>query len=399
MACCRRGPRRAGRWRPAPARPPPRRATCSTAAPASRLRSGGGSRTLVSTPTPAPTSVSATRDAAAACAPLTPSTSIALIGTSSRCSPRRSSWPMTRAAAITAPRLHHVRPTTSESRTATRTPATTLSTRFSPVVRVENNVACTTSSAVSGPVSGWVCGNSASATTYAATAARVSRPARVRTARPRRRHTRLALGGCRAHAPARRGSQGTRIPAGGHDPSMPGPGRLRRRGSAEGCAPRAAGARSKVSSAGAPGWCQRKPRFARAGRMTSMSGEPAELHKGLKQRHLTMIAIGGVIGAGLFVGSGVVINETGPGGVPDLRAHRRADHHGDADARRDGRRQPVHRLVRRLRPPGAGRLGRLLGRLAVLVLLGHRRRLRGGRRGQDPHLLDRRAAVAAVARS
>jgi GABA permease len=35
----------------------------------------------------------------------------------------------------------------------------------------------------------------------------------------------------------------------------------------------------------------------------------AELHKGLKQRHLTMIAIGGVIGAGLFVGSGAVINE------------------------------------------------------------------------------------------
>src|SRR3954453_4184646 len=37
-----------------------------------------------------------------------------------------------------------------------------------------------------------------------------------------------------------------------------------------------------------------------------------ELHKGLKQRHLTMIAIGGVIGAGLFVGSGVVIQKTGP---------------------------------------------------------------------------------------
>jgi GABA permease len=44
-----------------------------------------------------------------------------------------------------------------------------------------------------------------------------------------------------------------------------------------------------------------------------MSGSPAKLSKGLKQRHLTMIAIGGVIGAGLFVGSGVVIANTGPG--------------------------------------------------------------------------------------
>ena len=40
--------------------------------------------------------------------------------------------------------------------------------------------------------------------------------------------------------------------------------------------------------------------------------EPSHLHAGLKQRHLTMIALGGVIGAGLFVGSGVVIKETGP---------------------------------------------------------------------------------------
>ncbi len=47
---------------------------------------------------------------------------------------------------------------------------------------------------------------------------------------------------------------------------------------------------------------------------TSTEGEagPGQLQKGLKQRHLTMIAIGGVIGAGLFVGSGVVIHETGP---------------------------------------------------------------------------------------
>ena len=43
-----------------------------------------------------------------------------------------------------------------------------------------------------------------------------------------------------------------------------------------------------------------------------MGAAPVELKKGLKQRHLTMIAMGGVIGAGLFVGSGTVIDDTGP---------------------------------------------------------------------------------------
>lgn len=43
-----------------------------------------------------------------------------------------------------------------------------------------------------------------------------------------------------------------------------------------------------------------------------MSATPT-LQKALSQRQLTMIAIGGVIGAGLFVGSGVVIGDTGPG--------------------------------------------------------------------------------------
>jgi GABA permease len=42
-----------------------------------------------------------------------------------------------------------------------------------------------------------------------------------------------------------------------------------------------------------------------------MGAAAIELKKGLSQRHLTMIAMGGVIGAGLFVGSGVVISETG----------------------------------------------------------------------------------------
>lgn len=42
-----------------------------------------------------------------------------------------------------------------------------------------------------------------------------------------------------------------------------------------------------------------------------MSGT-TQLRQGLSQRQLNMIAIGGVIGAGLFVGSGVVIHKTGP---------------------------------------------------------------------------------------
>jgi GABA permease len=42
-------------------------------------------------------------------------------------------------------------------------------------------------------------------------------------------------------------------------------------------------------------------------------GAGPELKKSLSERQLRMIAIGGVIGAGLFVGSGVVIGDTGPG--------------------------------------------------------------------------------------
>ena len=43
--------------------------------------------------------------------------------------------------------------------------------------------------------------------------------------------------------------------------------------------------------------------------------EGAHLQAALQQRHLTMIALGGVIGAGLFVGSGAVISVTGPAAV------------------------------------------------------------------------------------
>jgi GABA permease len=40
--------------------------------------------------------------------------------------------------------------------------------------------------------------------------------------------------------------------------------------------------------------------------------EETGLRRSLRQRHMTMISLGGVIGAGLFVGSGAVMNQTGP---------------------------------------------------------------------------------------
>ena len=36
------------------------------------------------------------------------------------------------------------------------------------------------------------------------------------------------------------------------------------------------------------------------------------LTKGLKSRHVTMLAVGGVIGAGFFLGAGSTINTAGP---------------------------------------------------------------------------------------
>ncbi|MCP3738130.1 amino acid permease [Rossellomorea sp. BNER] len=44
-----------------------------------------------------------------------------------------------------------------------------------------------------------------------------------------------------------------------------------------------------------------------------MKKQQNELEQSLSTRHMSMIAIGGVIGAGLFVGSGAAINKVGPG--------------------------------------------------------------------------------------
>ena len=51
------------------------------------------------------------------------------------------------------------------------------------------------------------------------------------------------------------------------------------------------------------------------GEIKIMEQQQNKLQKQLKSRHVTMISLGGIIGAGLFVGSGAVIHETGPGAI------------------------------------------------------------------------------------
>ena len=47
---------------------------------------------------------------------------------------------------------------------------------------------------------------------------------------------------------------------------------------------------------------------------------PTRLRTGLRRRHMTMLAIGGAVGAGLFVGSGTVIGTAGPAAVVSYAA-------------------------------------------------------------------------------
>ena len=124
-----------------------------------------------------------------------------------------------------------------------------------------------------------------------------------------------------------------------------------------------------------------------------MGAAPTELKKGLKQRHLTMIAMGGVIGAGLFVGSGTVIGGTGPSafltyaitGVLIILVMRMLGEMATAN--------PSTGSFADYARNALGGWAGLLGRLALLVLLGDRDRLRGRRRGQGDSVLDRCSAV------
>jgi len=49
--------------------------------------------------------------------------------------------------------------------------------------------------------------------------------------------------------------------------------------------------------------------------MSTPEDQDTGLKRSLRSRHMTMISLGGVIGAGLFVGSGAVMNQTGPAAV------------------------------------------------------------------------------------
>ena len=139
----------------------------SIALPASCAPTFGGTRRFETTPTAAPTRVSLTRCQAAesAASDPTPSTSIALIGTSTRFAPIRSTWPIRIDTAIMIARLHQVRSTKVANSAATDTPVTTLSTRSAPLASRLTGVSCTTSRAVSGASSGSVCGKRACAAT------------------------------------------------------------------------------------------------------------------------------------------------------------------------------------------------------------------------------------------
>ncbi len=125
-----------------------------------------------------------------------------------------------------------------------------------------------------------------------------------------------------------------------------------------------------------------------------------ELSRALKPRHLTMISIGGIIGAGLFVGSSAAIAATGPAivlsyaltGVLILLVMRMIGEMAMA--------HPGQRAFTEFARIGLGRWAGFPHRLAVLVFLDDRRAHRGHRRREHPAALAAHAgAVGDRARS
>ena len=113
------------------------------------------------------------------------------------------------------------------------------------------------------------------------------------------------------------------------------------------------------------------------------------LQSGLKRRHVTMIALGGVIGAGLFVGSGAVINQTGPAAV---LSYLLAGILVVLVMRMLGEMAVANPSTGSFADYARMSLGNWAGftdRLAVLVVLGDRAGDRGGGRRRDPPALVR----------
>src|SRR5215203_1054629 len=94
---------------------------------------------LNATPTPAPIKVFSTLISAATFGLVTPRINMALIGASIACSPSRKILASSSEAAITAPRLHQVRPIQIDTSVATRTPAKTAPTLTAPILSVERS--------------------------------------------------------------------------------------------------------------------------------------------------------------------------------------------------------------------------------------------------------------------
>ena len=125
-------------------------------------------------------------------------------------------------------------------------------------------------------------------------------------------------------------------------------------------------------------------------------GGPDGLQSGLKRRHVTMIALGGVIGAGLFVGSGAVINQTGPAAV---LSYLLAGLLVVLVMRMLGEMAVANPSTGSFADYARMSLGNWAGlhrRLAVLVVLGDRARHRGGGGRRDPPALDRRPDLGLV---